>query len=111
MVIGKTRFNPISKAVAHDYNYKNASTNTGHGTRRCGISPVGDSGAGPFTVKIFARHTNLNQSTTYHESDEVDWMVAAIAVQGLKKANNTANVADDDGYTNVDDEDDQPTQR
>ena len=38
-------------------------------------------------------------------------MVAAVAVQGLKKANNTANVGDDDRYTNVDDDDDQPTQR
>ena len=31
-------------------------------------------------------------------------MVAAVAVQGMKKANNTANITDDDGYTNVDDD-------
>ena len=101
----------MAKEMAVDCNYSDPSTNTGHGARRCGISAVGNSGAGPSTVKTFTRHTNLNQSTTYHESNDADRMVAAVAVQGLKKANNTANVGDDDGYTNVDDDDDQPTQR
>ena len=101
----------MAKEIAFDCNYSNPSTNTGHGARRCGISAVGNSGAGPSTVKTFTRHTNLNQSTTYHESNEEDRMVAAVAVQGLKKANNTANVAGDDGFTNVGDDDDQPTQR
>ena len=111
MVIGETRFNPMSKAVAHDCNYTNASTNTGHGARRCGISAVGNAGVGPSTVNKITRHTNIDQSTTYHKSIEVDQMKAAVTVQGLKKANNTTNVADDDGYTNVDDDDEQPTQR
>jgi len=111
MVFGRNKFNPMAKEIASDCNYTNASTNTGHGARRCGISAVGNFGAGPSTVKTFTRYTNLNQSTTYHESNEEDRMVAAVAVQGLNKANNTANVGDDDGYNNVDDDDDQPTHR
>jgi len=110
-VIGKNQFNRMSKGQARDCGYDNHETNTGHGARRCGISAVGNSGAGPSTVKTYTRHTNLNQSTTYHKSNEEDRMVAAVAVQGLKKTNNTANVADDDGYTNVGDDDNQPTQR
>ena len=51
MVIGEIQFNPISKTVAHDCNYTNASTNNGHGARRCGISAVGNTGVGPSTVK------------------------------------------------------------
>ena len=111
MVIGKHKFNPMLKAVALACGYTNHTMTTGHGARRCGISAVGNSGAGSSTVKTYPRHTNLNMSTTYHESNEEDRMVAAVAVQGLKKANNTANVADDDGYTNFGDDDEQPTQR
>ena len=99
----------MSEAVAHDCNYTNALTNTGHGARHCGISAVDNSCTGPSTVKKFTCHTNIDQSTTYHESNEVDQMRAAVAVQGLKD-NNTVNVADVDTYYN-DDDGDQPTQR
>ena len=108
-VIGKTQFSPMSKEIAFDCDYTNPSTNTGHGARRCGISAVGNSGAGPSTIKQYTRHAQIDQSTTYRESDEADRMRAAIVVQGLD-VKNTVNVVDDDGYNN-DDDDDQPTQR
>ena len=54
MVIGKHQFSPMLKAVALDCGYTNRSTNTGHGARRCGISAVGNSGAGPSTVKQYS---------------------------------------------------------
>ena len=60
MIIGKNQFNPMSKAFAHDSSYTNASTNTGHGARRWGISAVGNAGCGPSTVKQFTRHTKSN---------------------------------------------------
>ena len=87
MVIGKHKFNPMLKAVALACGYTNHKTNTGHGARRCGISAVGNYGAGPSTVKQYTRHFNLDQSTTYHESDEADRLKAAIAVQGLDVKN------------------------
>ena len=93
-------------------NYTNPSTNTSHVffARRCGIFAVSNSGAGPSTIKQYTRHSKIDHSTTYHESNEVNRMKAAVAVQGLK-ANNIVNVADVDTYNNDDDDDGQPTQR
>ena len=56
MIIGERQFNPIIKEVAHDCDYTNASTNTGHGAQHCGISAVGNSCAGPSTIKQYMRH-------------------------------------------------------
>jgi len=110
-VIGKHQFIPMSKAVTFDCGYTNPSMNTDHGARHCGIFAVGNVGVGPSTVKQFTCHTKIDRSTTYHESDDADQMRAVIAVQGLY-VNDTVNVANDDGYNNVDDDnDDQPIQR
>ena len=112
MVIGENQFNPMSKKVALKCDYTNLLTNTGHGARRCGISAVGNAGGSPSTVTQFMHHTKIDQSTTYHKSDEANQMKVTLAVQGLK-TNDVLNVADVDTYNNDDDDDDddQPTQR
>ena len=112
MVISEHQFNPMNKEVAHDCDYTNPSINTGYDARRLGIFTVGSSGAGPSTIKQFTHHSKIDQSTTYHESDEVDRTKVTVVVQGLK-TNNTVNVADVHTYKydDDDDDDDQPTQR
>ena len=99
----------MSKAVALDCNYTNSLTNTGHSAWCCSISAAVNAGVGLFTVKQFMCHTKIDQSTTYHESNDVNQIRVSIAMQGLD-VNDTLNVADDGGYNNVGDDDDIPTQ-
>ena len=71
-IIDENQFSLMSVSIAYSYCYTKPKTTTGHGSRYQGISLVGNCGVGPFTIKQFSRHINLNQSTIFHENDEAD---------------------------------------
>ena len=83
MVIRPSQFNVLSIDLVGELNYDNHQTNTGHGCCGLGISFMVNSGCGVSTLKTYARHSNLDQTLGYANSNGGDRTKVAVDVQGV----------------------------
>ena len=55
---GLQQFNTVSVCNAHFLGYDNASSNTGHGNRTCGVTKIQSSNCGAGLKKVVSQHVD-----------------------------------------------------
>ena len=79
-----SQFNTVSVCNAFFLGYDNASTNTGHGNRACGVTKIQSSNCGAGLKKKVSWHADHGQAADYDHTDQEGKDKTAAALLGIK---------------------------
>ena len=83
VVWGYKQHNTVNKRLGHCIPYDNPDTNTGHGSRACGVTKIQSSDCGAGMKLKLSGHANQNMAGSYDHTNQEGKDKAAGALMGV----------------------------